>query len=260
MRRLLPLLSVLVVVPAAPATATPTFALDHEAASSLTSLPVRTVSRLTMGAGGQEERFRLRSQAPLTFSGDVRAGQASVVSPGVGACPGRWQRFHFARLELSTFTYDVTIPAGGTGVATGTDVLNNAPWPGEDELGLAFEAQPEFTGAPSTLTGDPLTVAAQGPRYLGPLGVQLRLATGGGRIFGTTTPVVDIGRVVLRALPAGSSRSIPVARLRLRDGAFSVRWKAPRPGRYEIYAQYRTTSPSNYANDASECGLRVVAR
>ena len=133
MRRPLPLACLLCLVLAAPAAANPAFSLRHDATTPLTRLPARAVSTLTMSAAGQEERFRLRSPVPLTFAGDVRVGLGTALSPAVAACPGRWQRPHVSRLQSGRFEYDLTLPAGGTGTATGTDTLVRAPWTGEDE-------------------------------------------------------------------------------------------------------------------------------
>ena len=251
-------LAVLAATTPASATAAPSFEIEHRALTPMTQLPARVATRLTITGTAQEERFRIQSARPLQIGGAIRVAGASVVGPAVAACPGTWQRFHAARLSTGTFNYDVVLAPGGTAVADGTDVLSRAPWRGEDEMGLAFRILPEFTGAPTTLSSS-LTIASDAPLYQGPLGVQIRLSTASGRIVGMTTPVVNSGRVVLRARPAGSTRSIPVATLPVRDGAFTTRWRAPRGGRWEVYAQYRTASPSNYANDASECGLPVVA-
>ena len=235
-----------------PASATPSFSIEHRALTPLTQLPARVASRLTMTAGAQEERFRLRTGSPVSIGGDVRVVSSAVVPLGLAVCPGTWQRFHAPRANAGRFEYDLVLAAGGTAFADGTDTLVRAPWPGEDEMGLAFAIDPE--------PGRALTLSAEGPLYQGPLGVQIRLSTTAGRLVGMTTPVVNSGRAILRARRAGSSRSIPVATLPVRDGVFSVKWRAPRGGRWEVYAQYRSESPSNFSDDAMECGLPVVAR
>lgn len=223
----------------------------------MTQLPARTATRLTITGTGQEERFRIQTARPVTIGGAMRLARADGVGSGVQACPGTWQRLHVARSGTGRFNYDVVLEPGGIAVVDGVDELTRAPWPGEAEMGLAFRILPEFPGG-STLAR-PLTIGSDGPLYQGPLGVQIRLNTTAGRIVGMTTPVVNTGRVVLRARRAGSMRSIPVATRAVRDGIFSVNWRAPRAGRWEVYAQYRAGS-SNYADDASECGLPLVAR
>jgi hypothetical protein len=258
MRRLLFSAVAVLLVAAAPASATPGFSIEHRPTTPLTKLPARVQSTLTITGSGQEERFRVRTLRPVRFAGAIRVARETAVGPGVAQCPGKWQRFHRAHASSGRFDYDVVMAPTGTATVTGVDSLVRAPWTGEDELGLAFEIVPHFEGAPTTLAGAPMTITGEPLRYLGPLGVQIRLATTSQLIVATTTPIINNGRIVLRARRGSSS--VPVATLPVRDGIVSVRWRAPRNGRWEVYAQFRTGSRSNYADDASECGLIVTAR
>jgi hypothetical protein len=260
-RPLLSSLALLLLATPAPAGAAPAFSIEDRALTPLTQLPARVATRLTITGSGQEERFHLQTPRPVVFSGAIRVVRAAAVPSGLRVCEGTWQRFHTPRPGTGRYSYYVVLEPGGTAFADGTDLLTGAPWIGEEEMGLGFRILPEFTdGGTSTLTGGPLTLTSDGPFYRGASGVEIRLRTTGGRIVGMTSPSVDSGRVILRARRAGASRSIPVATLPVRDGVFSTRWLAPRGGRWEVYAQYRTARPRSYADDASECGFQVVVR
>src|SRR5688572_4728799 len=142
---------------AAPAAATPSFTLQHEAAGPLDRLPATVVSRLSVTGSDVDEGFHLRTAGPVRFSGDIRVVRETAVGPSVAQCVGRWQRFHSARQPRGAFDYDVVVPARGRATIEATDQIVRPPWPGEDELGAAFRITP--AGAPT------MTISAQGPAY-----------------------------------------------------------------------------------------------
>ena len=239
----------LALVLAAPASATPTFTLSHEAAGPLDRFPATVVSRLDIRGTDVEERFRLSATGRVAISGDARVVRSAILTPAFRRCPGRWQRFHSARQPREVLFDEIVLPPHGRATAVATDSIVRPPWQEEDALGAAFEITPAG--------GSPMTVATPGPFFSGPLGVQLRISETANRIVVATTPVVNSGRIVLRAYRSMTGRSVHVATLPVRGGIVSTRW-TPRPGTYELYALFRPSN-SSFGADATECGtiLRV---
>jgi hypothetical protein len=236
---------------ATPAAATPSFTVSQSAAGPLDRLPATVVSRLNVTGSEVAERFSVQTPTPVRVTGAARVVTTSVVGPGTAACGTRWERFHSARNRQGTFTPTLDIPARGQATLEAVDSLVRPPWPGEDELGVPFEiAVPGL---------QPFVIGAEGPSYQGPLGVQLRVATTGGRIVVTTTPVVNSGRIVLRAFRRNSPRSIWLGTLPVRNGIVSMVWRPRVAGSYEVYALFRSSS-SSFGDDATECGTTLVAR
>lgn len=236
---------------ATPAAAAPTFTVDTTAAGPLDRLPATVVSRLNVVGTDVEERFQLNTRAPVVVSGDARVETFSAVGTGTIACGTRWERFHDARNRQGRFSHTIVVPPHGRATLTAVDSIVRPPWPGEEELGVPFTITP--AGLPS------FTTFAAGPAYAGPMGVQLRVNTTARRIVVTTTPVINSGRIVLRAFSRNASRSTWIATLPVRNGIVSTHWRPRRPGSYEIYALFRS-SGSAFADDSTECGMTVVAR
>ena len=235
---------------AAPAAATPSFSLQHEAAGPLDRLGAQVVSRLTVTGSDVEESFHLQSATPVRFFGDIRVVRETAVGPGARVCDSRWQRLHDARGAQGAFHYDLVVSAGRRATIEATDTLVRPPWPGEAQLGAVFEVTPAG--------GAPMLVATPGLRYQGPLGVRMRIAETGNRIVVTTVPVVNSGRIELRAFRSERGSSVRIASLAVRHGIVSKRW-IPRPGNYEVYALFRPTN-SSFGADATECGMFLKVR
>jgi hypothetical protein len=177
--------------------------------------------------------------------------------PGVQACEGQWARFHHAYRQ-GPIPNDVffTIPPGQTATLTADITLTRAPWADEtlDATWLIEPAQ-----------GRAFDVISNAPLYSGPSGVQLafnviRAADGTYVVSGTAVPDVDSGRVELWAYAPGAKKAHRVARVPVRDGAWTVDRFAPtRRGKWELYARYRATRKA-FANDATECGTIVSVK
>ena len=243
------------------ALANPSISVSASRDGSTASLPAKVKHRLTLTAGAPAETVTVTvsPSARLVVGGDAQSvlPPETGVGPSVATCPGRWSRLHDAYRGGSLLDHvTLTLAPGATAFVEATVELVRPPW-AEETLDARWFVEPA--------QGRAFDVISNAPLYNGPLGVELALRAarapdGHYVVAGTAEPIVGSGRVELWAFPPGRNRATRIARVRVRNGAWSYnRFLPDRTGRWELYARYRTTGRT-YANDASECGTFVRVR
>jgi hypothetical protein len=248
----------LLALPAA-ALANPAITVSASRVGSTRHLPAKVQHRLTLTAGLTPEHVIVDVSPPshIAVTGATVMRPTSGTGPSLANCPGRWTRFHQA-YRTQTFPTEVTlgIAAGRTATLTTNVELIRPPWT-DETLDADWLIQPAL--------GRAFDVISNAPLYGGPLGVQLqfrvvRSRSGDYVVAGTTDPSLSSGRVELWGFPPRRSHAVRLARVRVRNGAWSFnRFRPARHGRWELYARYRTARHA-HANDTSECGTFVRVR
>jgi hypothetical protein len=253
-------LTILVLLAAPPAApANPSIVVSSARVGSTAKLPakVRHTLQLTAGATAEQVTVSVSPPARIDLAGVPAPPPRPQTGPSVATCAGQWARFHTA-YRGGPIPDDVsfTIPAGQTATLTAGVQLVRAPW--EDEtLDATWSIEPA--------QGRAFDVVSNAPLYGGPLGVQLsfgvtRAPDGHYVVSGTAGTDVDSGHVELWAYAPGAKTAHRVARVPVHAATWSYTRFAPsRPGKWELYARYRTARRA-FANDASECGTFVSVR
>ena len=239
----------------AAAQANPSITVTSARVGSTAKLPaiVRHTLQLTAGATSEALTVSVSPAARITVSGATVGPPVPQTGPSIAACEGHWARFHRGYAE-GPYPSDVTftIPPGQTATLTADVRFVTAPW--EDQtLDATWSIEPA--------TGNDFDVVSTAPAYGGPLGVELNFQverTGplAYVVTGTAAPDVSSGHVELWAYAPKAKKARRVARVAVRDGEWSARFKPSKGGLWELYARYRTARKS-FANDTSECGTIV---
>jgi hypothetical protein len=250
--------AILLALPAA-AGANPSISVSAARIGSTRHLPAKVQHTLKLTAGLAPEQVIVDVTPPshIAVTGATVMRPVSGTGPSLASCPGRWTRFHMP-YRTQNFPTEVTlgIAAGQTATLTTTVELVHAPWP-DETLDATWSIEPAL--------GRAFDVVSNAPLYGGPLGVQLafgivRALDGDYVVSGTAEPDVNSGHVELWAFPPGRDHARRIARLRVRNGAWSYnRFRPGRRGRWELYARYRTAGHT-FAHDTSECGTSVRVR
>src|SRR4051794_27036572 len=98
------------------AQAAPAISVSSAAAGDLSKLPATVTHRLTLTAGATPETLGIATAGPMHVSGDATDVTSTAVGSPAMTCGTKWERFHAAYGERSTFALHLTIPAGGTAV------------------------------------------------------------------------------------------------------------------------------------------------
>src|SRR3954451_7456363 len=146
------------------AQAAPAISVSSAAAGDLSKLPATVTHRLTLTAGATPETLGIATAGPMHVSGDATGVMSTAVGSPTMTCGTKWERFHAAYGERSTFQLHLTIPAGGTAVVDTAVTFQQAPW-ATDSLDADWDITP--TG------GTEFSVVSRAPFYTGKSGVEL---------------------------------------------------------------------------------------
>jgi hypothetical protein len=212
----------------------------------------RVTHSLSITAGGTPETVTVDAVGTVVVTPSTQpVEQRTASGPSVARCQGRWSRMHEPFGQRSLNSLRLTIAAGATAVLSTTVSFAQAPWP-EDDLDVIWGITPA--------TGQDFDLLSRGPHLAVPQGVELdfglaRRGTGDYAVSGTAGEATS-GRVELWGYAPGKTRAKRLAVTRVRDGVWAIPQLSLTPGRWELYARYRTTSKA-YANDASVCGTLI---
>jgi hypothetical protein len=262
MPRALAVLTALILLAPASASANPAIAVESSLQGRTTALPLTAGHVLTLTAGAVPERLNVSVNpvVELTVANAAVEPPTAATGPSLSTCPGRWNRlaqrsvFRFANPHEAEATF--TIAAGQTATVTADVTLVRTPFD-DDTLDAEWSVEPAQGGA--------FTIFSPAPgAYDGRLGVDLDFdvirVAGGYLIDGTAATDVERGRVELWGYPPRSTRAVRLARVPVRSGGWLVRrWTPPRSGEWELYARY-SGGGRDYADSVSACGLPTVLR